>query len=288
MNLTTGIWAMDTTTRMMVEEMGMDLAPGTSRRGVCPVCDGGSSKEHSFLVTATDDGGLRYRCYRVSCGVAGYLGGISTPVPPDQRKAPERRLIPYEGELTNIPYPVLNHIWRTYGIPPFETGAGGWRWAPEEERVAMPVYGPEGEIRGYQLRSYKGDNPKVLAYPMEDAPWQSFYEAFEGRPRTPVKERMGPLIVVEDQVSALKVARRFDSVALLGTNLSLDRMMEIETVLNGDRPLLFALDPDARSKAFDFVRQHGMMLPVTGTILLDKDPKDATDEEIRKAVMEAL
>lgn len=282
---------MDSRTAITIHELGEGLSPGMSRRGLCPWCNGGERNEHSFVVRATDSG-LSYSCYRASCSATyrsrGHIGDMGLRPPSgDDILAPvqHRKLNPYRSTLTPLPTDMLTMFRDKFDLTPEELTAGGFKWAPEDHRVYMPVYGPMGKRRGAMLRSY-ADNPRIkaIAYPESQAPWQAWYKLGTGRPDGIDQPLI--LVVVEDQVSALKTARHYNTVATLGTYLTEDRLAELAAI--GARNVLFALDQDATGKAIDMMRQNMLLFESTGVVFLDKDFKDSPDAEIRARVKEAL
>ena len=83
-------------------------------------------------------------------------------------------------------------------------------------------------------------------------------------------------IIVEDQMSALRASDYLTFVALLGTDLSYNKVNEIKEI--GKFPVLLALDNDAIAKAVKYVQHYRSVLPMQ-LVRLDKDIKDMTHEE---------
>jgi len=84
------------------------------------------------------------------------------------------------------------------------------------------------------------------------------------------------LIIVEDQLSAIRASDYVNSVALLGTNLNQERATEIREA--GLRPAYLALDKDAWELSVRYAKQYRTYLGLQ-LLRLDKDIKDMTDEE---------
>ena len=84
------------------------------------------------------------------------------------------------------------------------------------------------------------------------------------------------IVIVEDQLSALRASDYLTSVALLGTNLSEERVLEIKKAGRG--PVYLALDNDATASAVKYVVKYRSVLPMQ-LLRLAKDIKDMTDEE---------
>lgn len=128
----------------------------------------------------------------------------------------------------------------------------------------MPVRGYEGEELGVMLRALDGRKPKAVSHTEKGA--IAWYV-----------NRITPgVIIVEDQLSAVRASDFLTSVALLGTNLSDERVMEIKKA--GLGPVYLALDNDAVASAVKYVVKYRGVLPMQ-LVRLDKDIKDMTHEE---------
>ena len=84
------------------------------------------------------------------------------------------------------------------------------------------------------------------------------------------------LVIVEDQVSAMKIARLSEdiaAVALLGNSLDIQGATKI--LSTKPRTVTIWLDPDMNSKAFEINAEFGGSFPGTRVILSPADPKDS-------------
>jgi hypothetical protein len=132
----------------------------------------------------------------------------------------------------------------------------------------FPVLGPELSERGGIVRYFSGDRygPKAVSFKASDKPWQAWF----------VNEHPHDMVVVEDVLSAMRCYQLgYVAIALLGTNLSRAKEREIVECAAGDKVLL-ALDNDAFGRAIKVAQRNPRFIP----ILLDRDLKDITDEEI--------
>lgn len=87
------------------------------------------------------------------------------------------------------------------------------------------------------------------------------------------------LIVVEDQVSAIKVAPHFDALALLGTGISEAKAQEIE---DGKYKYIYlCLDNDATYQAIKLQLEWRHKLPNMRVLSLEKDIKDMNEQEFK-------
>lgn len=282
---------MDSTTLIEIKELADGLPEGSSRRRVCPWCGGGDKQERSFVVRATESG-IHYSCYRATCPghngkTFGHIGGrgIDRGFAGIGNTRKDYNLDPYLGPLEPLPGRVLRMFRRKFDLTAAELASAGFKWAPEDDRVYMPVYGPQGQKRGGQLRSYNERvRTKVLARQEKPAPWQAWYKLGTGRSDGLVEPRT--LVVVEDQVSALKVSRHFNSVAFLGTKITPDRIQEIAAI--GARDVVVALDADAQDKAIDIINENMLLFERIHVAFLGKDFKDVPDAEIIERVKAAI
>lgn len=89
--------------------------------------------------------------------------------------------------------------------------------------------------------------------------------------------RASGIIIVEDQLSAIRASAYLNSVALLGTNLNEERALEIRAANNS--PVYLALDLDAIASAVKYVVKYRSVLPMQ-LVRLSKDIKDHSVKEL--------
>ena len=148
---------------------------------------------------------------------------------------------------------------------------GGLRWTNDHSptghgRLVMPVYNPEGEAYGYVAR--KLDNqpgPKTLS--MINDSVGSWY----------LCSGSSELIVVEDQLSAIRASEYMNAVALLGTNLADGTLREIKAF--NPSMTFIALDKDAFPLSIKMAHKVRKVVP-TKVIRLTKDLKDMKEDEL--------
>lgn len=243
----------------------------TANGELCPECEGGRTRERKFSVTRKD-GFLLYNCYRASCGFSGSIsvGGIpkqSNRSPKVDRAREGRRYYENSKPLSNSN---TETILVRYGITSKLIGFSRIGEA-DNGRIVMPVLSRTGDIIGAVLRRLQeGSGPKALTFSQDDA--LSWYVRGSDR-----------LLIVEDQLSAIRASEYLDTVALLGTNLNAERVNEI---LNAKYSKVYlALDKDAFAKTIKLVianRSRIKLIP----IILNKDVKDMNEEEIDSFMQE--
>lgn len=264
--------------RTLLVLTGASLAEGESTRDyVCPFCDGGQSNEKAFVLTRAD-GNLLFVCHRASCARSGVLPGRSGlgddgVLPrPNVDKEKGRR---YEGPLERLlPYQ-LKLLSTNYGLSPSEIDYCGIMWAPQASRLALPVRSATGRLRGYMLRGLANWQVKWEGWQENtDDPWMGWYKGTFGR-------EASPLVVVEDQFSAIKASRFYPCVALLGTNFNLQKVLEIQATIAPNTRVVMCLDRDAYGKSIKAIEQWALYMDGNYSVrALSKDLKYMTDGEI--------
>jgi hypothetical protein len=259
----------DLTPRDEVLMLGKTLAIGYTVSGrLCPFCGGGQSKEHSFSVTRTEKIKVSYKCHRNKCGEEGHVmfdgSGAST------AKIESFKPKVYQGYTQGFEYDDLAYLEKTYGIDLQLAMKAGWCRADGPGfALCMPVFSPLGKIRGVMIKREFPDGTKdCKGYKQVDEPWICWY-----------RRSTSDVVVVEDQISALKGATFVTTASLCGVGLSQDKFDEIQATCKGT--IWLALDPDARGRTFDYLKQFKSQGSMKA-LMLPKDLKNMTYKEIRE------
>lgn len=264
---------------MMKEQEGRDtleleyrgLADGERRSGqLCPVCDGGASREKSLSVSRHRDH-LRFMCFRASCNFRGRINltpsaARSSTVQGNAEPKRERRVI-----VQPLPEHLANELSERYMIEP---GIFEWaKWVYTSDymgfgpRVGMPILDPNGEQRGTSWRSYTGVIPKALIARSKQEEMICWYRG---------RKYGKTLVVVEDQASALRVAAQgVDALALCGTLLTLNRIYEIKG--QNYEKVFLCLDEDATGQAIKHSVAYKARLPQLNIMALNEDIKNMNE-----------
>lgn len=251
-----------------VKLIASELEDGETVREVCPFCQGGSGGEKSLNVTV-DQGAILWNCHRASCLEAGGVGSGKLVRTSERREPRKARITPYEGELAYLTDEWKEYLAQKIGWKEWHLEEGRPMLAPEDNRVAFPIFSPMGLRRGWVLRSYEPyDKYKALTRMDIEEPHLSYY-----RPNnTP------HVVVVEDIPSAVRASRYADAVALCGGGLGLDYAMEVAAHY---RSVVWALDADATATAIRLNRQFGMLFKDRSSVLvLERDLKDEQEERL--------
>jgi hypothetical protein len=245
-----------------------EIPEGGRLRVLCPTCGGGSSGEVSLNLAVTD-GVLLWKCHRASCTErGGYGSGVSfvrTKPAPDQA---ESKTNPYEGAIEYLTPEWIEYLRDTIGWQEEHLEIGRPRLAVDENRVAYPIFSPLGARRGYVLRSYdRSVRTKTRTHMDVEEPHLSWYRPNDS----------ATVVVVEDIPSAVRASLYTDAVALCGAECNTEYAAEIAAHYNH---VVWALDADATAQAIRLKRDHALLYDTSHVLVLEKDLKNQTEEEI--------
>lgn len=209
---------------------------------LCPKCKGGMSKEKTLSVSRVNRQ-LLWMCHRASCDFRRgkkYDGTIPKDSIP---KGPREINYPMTVDLTEPIYKLLEE---NYGISKVSSNRAGIKVTPplfegDCERLYLPIHTQSKAPYGYTAKAMiKGAKPKTInktLYPYAMA-WY------------PNTTQTKAVLVVEDQLSAIRASDFMTSIALLGTHLNEER---IEAILSCNPTFIYlALDYDAWEKAVGY------------------------------------
>lgn len=253
-------------------------------RTICPVCKGGPDKEKSLVLYRAPDY-LSWTCYRATCEVD--KGYSYLPVPdrthnPQQpaaaiRKQPE--FAQFAGELVPITKSMAMEVFLRWEIPSTECFKEGFKTAPLQDRLYMPVLLADGEEVGSVLRCLRKPvrKPKTINYAVPGVPMLHF----PALTRHTLKDTV---VLVEDIISATKASLcGVPAVALLGARL-LEREAMYLRIL-GIKTIILALDQDTwfknMSSSLNIKKSWGLYFNDIELKYLTKDLKDTSIKEIK-------
>lgn len=251
-------------------EEASSLEPGASRGGLlCPKCLGGRTKERSFGVTR-ERFGVLYNCHRASCSFRGFVATAAwaSDYQPPEKVRTKRK--PYTKPMVPLCEEEYEFFRDKFELTKEQIDWAGWKSGPEDGRILMPVRNSNGYDIGLTARSYDPNaNKKSIAYPDgTDDVWMAYYLANQG----------DTVVLVEDQVSALKLSQFVPAIALLGTNFNDDKAVDVASSFSN---VLAWPDADALDKGFSWVKKYKLMfrnfVVHTGS---KTDPKDTRLEDI--------
>ena len=243
-----------------------EIQPGETLRVVCPTCGGGSTEEKSLVITRGEDGHLVWVCHRATCPTKGGNGGGL--VIAESTKKPRKI---YTGTTVPLSDSLRERLVELWGV----VDPAHWYWSPEYGRLAMSVRSPKYMHRGWVLRDIHGRSKlKALTYIDEGEESLSWYR----------KDQTSGTVLVEDIPSAVRSSQHVNAVALLGTGVGLTKAQEIAEY--APRPIIVALDQDATSESFRVVMRYRMLWDNPQVMMLTKDIKNMTNEQVQKLLGE--
>jgi len=259
--------------RHTIALLGEGLAVEEQTYETCPECN----RDRKLSLKRTPEG-LLYYCLRATCGIRGFVGNVAGTEMRAGRKGTPRQAKPFEGYLQPLSAAQHTWFWDRFELPPAMVDSYGVRYAPDKGAYSFEVRDARGYGRGTLLRYYDGSKPKTVAYPDEpERPWQAWYVR-----REPLKGRR--VIVVEDQVSAMKASSWVNAVALLGTTLSTAGALEIAETQPSE--VIIALDYDATDQAFKIASAFDLLFRSVRVLPLERDIKDTPHKRLRSMLSE--
>lgn len=215
----------------------VSLGDGLTQAGQsCPVCKG-----NGCLSVSRAGKNLLWLCHRASCGFR-KGGGLLASLPKAER------VVEYPATFTLTPV-MQEYLSENYGIDSVSSNRAGIRftgpfYSGDCNRWYLPINTVDGDIRGYVARAMdKGITPKTFNR-TEKSDALAWY---------PNRSKTKNILVVEDQLSAIRASNHITSVALLGTHLNEDRLDELLAFDTGK--VYLALDRDAVPQAVEYVRK---------------------------------
>jgi hypothetical protein len=157
-----------------------------------------------------------------------------------------------------------------YEIEMEEVTKYGFLWSAQNRWLIYPMYGENKLLLAWQARVF-------------NSKWKSKYYTVG-----PVIDILNILnltngsgddiILVEDFVSAIKIARHCTSMPLLGSSIN---MTQLNRLKNVTEHLTFWLDNDKVDRALELCRMAEQLGFHTKMVCTKHDPKEYNDEEIR-------
>jgi hypothetical protein len=171
--------------------------------------------------------------------------------------------------------PIAQRYMLKYGLSQDEVKLSRFGWSQSLDRMIMPVYKDDELVywQGRNLGDVTPDNPKYKNVYLSGS--RDIYAKFDRRDEN--NDLGNTLVLVEAIISAVKLSRHVDTVALLGSFVPdsiIDYMREYERIL-------VWLDPDKLTVSItEAMRFHLLTGRKIMPIFSDKKPKQYSDKEI--------
>lgn len=159
-----------------------------------------------------------------------------------------------------------------YGISVSEGIKHGWKYSPYWDQLVFIFNDGEGGIACTQARNFNPERAAKRKYYNQGSP-KDVLPIFHA----PTKQRR--LVVVEDAVSAAKIARQIDAMPCLGSYLPARKIMALKTSYEF---LDVWLDADKLKEAREIETMAKWVGLSARTIYTELDPKEYSDDEIKE------
>jgi hypothetical protein len=250
-------------------------------------CPAGKDKRARLYLKRQTDGSVLAYCH--NCGGSGvYLKDKKVRSP--SIKELKASLVIGDGEIAstveypqdtelvpkNMPVKALAWLYK-YRLTGYDIVLHGIGYNPHIERIIIPTCDPET----HELISWQGRSLDIIANPPKYLTREGSKKIghFIKGPALPIGGAM-TIYIVEDVISAIRVSKHANAVALCGTNLTKDTKVYIAAnynkavvLLDNDGPGLVAANTVRREMAL-------YMVSLDATPLLPKQPKELSDDEL--------
>lgn len=196
---------------------------------------------------------------------ANHNPGIKIPDPYEKYKV---LTLPDDYEKT-IPAEALTWL-AQYGIMREEIIANGIGWSKVEHGLVFP-YRAGGALIAYQIRNF---SPNAVNKWFSKGKLQDYLHIMGFG----TWANGGPIVVVEDIISAIKVARHARAMPLFGSQMNLTRCLRIRWFC---KKIYLWLDADKYAESIGYAKRLENLGLETRVIYTEKDPKEYGDEEIK-------
>lgn len=175
---------------------------------------------------------------------------------------------------TDFPRHVVSWLGQ-YGITVEEGLRHGWKYSPGRDQLVFIFRDEEGRVAVTQARNFR-EGSKVKYF--TQGPTQQILPIFRGMEQRQLQRSR--LVVVEDVVSAAKIARQCDAMSCLGSTLSLSKQARLRAL--GYQQMVLWLDSDKLGNAMRISSQARLLGFETKVVYTPLDPKEYDDGEITR------
>jgi hypothetical protein len=166
-----------------------------------------------------------------------------------------------------------------YGITREEIIKYDIRWSPSRHWLVFPYDGVTNDLVAYQARCFpqlgetKVDKKWMTFGPVSDVMLVLGADAPTGRALD------SPVVIVEDIISAIKVARHTRAMPLFGSFLSPQKLLRLHKFFT--KKIVMWLDADKYAEAISSARRAEMIGIATHVLYTSGDPKDYSDHDVK-------
>ena len=247
----------------------------------CPRCQSrGADKKGNNLGRYSDGSAWCFAChYRESkSGSSNVLHG----------EVKEVKRVQRTDDLCNdFPRHVVEWLSR-YDVSVVEALKHGWKYSPYWDQLVFQWADEDGEILFTQARNFRAgaktkyfnqgtpaDVLPIFRRPSGDGNQSSGGEKLGGNANLSART----LVVVEDAVSAARIARQCDAMPCLGSYLPVKKLARLKPFYE---TLILWLDEDKLKESREIAQNAKWLGFATKVVYTELDPKEYSDEELAK------
>jgi hypothetical protein len=174
-----------------------------------------------------------------------------------------------------------------YDVSVAEALSHGWKYSPKFDQLVFIFQDAEGNVGCTQARNFRSDaktkDGKALPKYFNQGSAADVLPVFRWRASTAGKSlevSSRKLVVVEDAVSAARIARQSDAMPCLGSYLPVRKLTALK-LLNYEHISVW-LDSDKLKEAMEIATKAKWLGLSSKVIYTDLDPKEYKDDEIKK------
>jgi len=219
---------------------------------------------------------------------------LRSPLVQDREDALEEAGSGFDGEQLSLPSydpfpPTILRFLERYGISTSELVKYAIGYSGRYEQLIFPYYDKEGKLCCIQARNFNESRAKKAKYynrgsPQETLPIRSSkgicsQENEDFKLDGPQPRLGNSIVITEDALSSIKVARQCDAMPCLGTYLPLHKIIALRALY--DKVVVW-LDSDKWREARAIADSCKLVGLSATTLLTELDPKCYSDEQINE------
>lgn len=181
--------------------------------------------------------------------------------------------------------PAVARVWLgKYAITEYEIVSNKLLWSEYWQQLIFPYFDKYMNLCAWQGRSFEAEGANKHGNARGRSKWFS-----QGNLKTlyhilPIKETYDQVVLVEDVVSAIKVARIAPAMPIFGSQIGLERF---KTLAERIKEVVIWLDPNMKKQMVTEARKAELMGIGSRVVFSTLDPKEHSMEEIKEYLQHA-
>lgn len=238
-------------------------------REQCPKCKANGYDTSKDNLQRYEDG--HAHCY--ACGYHIFSNSIEAMIEKVAPAVPKQVTLPQDA-IPEIDFRALTWL-ANYEITTEEVSKYRMLWSRKHKLLIFPIYSaaPQHGLLAWQGRAFGGEGPKYWT----EGPIHEIIVPLNHEFQSKAKA----VVLVEDYISAIKVARHHTAVCMFGSSMTSTWIRRMQIITD---TLYFWLDNDKAKEAVKLAKIATMLNFKVKVIVTNNDPKRYTDEEINQAI----